>query len=463
MIVNLASKKAQETGAEIKFDPELLEEVTYLTEFPKPVMCNFKEKYLSIPDIVNTTVMECHQRYFPLYDSKGKLLNRFITMANFVGDDEKSLKNIQAGNERVISARLEDGVFFYNEDTKEPLEKKVEDLKGMTFQRNLGTLYDKTQRIIALCDIICDELRCEKQDILRCALLCKADLSTKLVFEFTELQGFIGEDYALKSGEKQNVAKGISEHYYPLNANSETALNLEGQIVGVADKIDTISAVFLSTQGDKKKKRPTGSNDPLGIRRAVLGVLRTILDADLKINLSNLIEKSVEILSKNFNIDLAPETVEEIEEFFINRLIIMFEKSYSQNILIAASGANVSPLADLNEYFKRVKVLEGFVKQDGFEKILENANRTIRILPKNLVHKEIDTKLFVAEEEKELYEIAQKTNSANDFETLSKSVEKFFDKVLVMDKDEKIKENRIALLNFVNNKFKILCDFSKIN
>ncbi len=463
LIVESATKKAKEIGAEIKFNPDLLEEVTYLTEFPKPVLCNFKEKYLSIPDIVNITVMESHQRYFPLYTHEGKLLNRFITIANFVGDDEKSLKNIQAGNERVISARLEDGVFFYNEDTKEPLANKVEDLKGMTFQRNLGTLYDKTQRIVTLCDMICDELNLQKQDILRCAHLCKADLSTKLVFEFTELQGFIGEDYALKSAEKANVAKGISEHYYPLNANSETAQGLEGQIVGIADKIDTISAVFLSTQGDKKKKRPTGSNYPLGVRRAVLGILRTILDANLKINLSNLIKKSIEILSKSFNVEVSPETMSEIEEFFINRLIIMFEKTYPQNVLYAAAGADSSPLADLNGYFERVKILEDFIKKDGFEKISENANRTIRILPKNAVFKEVDEKLFVTQEEKELYGAAAKTSNSQDFEILSKNIEKFFDKVLVMDKEEKVKENRIALLNFVNNKFRILCDFSKIN
>ncbi len=463
LIVDAATKKAKEIGAEIKFDPELLEEVTYLTEFPKPVLCTFKEKYLSIPDIVNITVMQSHQRYFPLYGRNGKLLNRFITIANFVRDDQKSLKNIQAGNQRVISARLEDGVFFYNEDTKEPLAKKVENLGGMTFQRNFGTLYDKTQRVITLCDMICDELSLEKEDILRCAFLCKADLSTKLVFEFTELQGFIGEDYAIKSGEKPNVAKGISEHYYPINANSETAKGVEGQIAGIADKIDTISAVFLSTQGDKKKKRPTGSNDPLGVRRAVLGVLRTILDADLKINLSNLIKKSAAILSESFNVDVAPETTGEIEEFFVNRLIIMFEKTYPQNILMAAAGANTSPLADLGGYFERVKTLEDFIKKENFEKIFESANRTIRILPSKAAFKEPDTALFQTEEEKELYKTAQKTQNPKDFETLSKSVEKFFDKVLVMDKDEKIKENRIALLNFVNDRFKILCDFSKIS
>lgn len=201
--------------------------------------------------------MSKHQRYFPLYEKTGKLSNKFITMANFVGTDEESFENIKKGNQRVISARLEDGKFFYDEDIKTKLIEKLPALKGMTFQRGLGTLFDKTERIEKLSSFIADELNIsDKTDILRAAKLSKADLSTKLVFEFTELQGFIGENYALKSGEKENVALAIKEHYFPLSANSELPSKIEGQIVSIADKIDTIVAVFLSTQGDKRKSAP---------------------------------------------------------------------------------------------------------------------------------------------------------------------------------------------------------------
>ena len=223
-------------------------------------------------------------------------------MANFVGTDKESMDNIKAGNQRVVSARLEDGIFFYKEDTKTPLADKVEALKGMTFQKGLGTLFDKTQRIIELSKEICAQLKIKDNDIVRSALLSKADLSTQLVFEFTELQGFIGENYALKSGEKENVALAIKEHYFPLNANSETPSQIEGQIVSVADKIDTICALFISTQGKLKKKRPTGSNDPLGARRAAIGILRTVINNSLNLNLKALFDSSLNALSKEFNI-----------------------------------------------------------------------------------------------------------------------------------------------------------------
>ena len=227
----------------------MLEEVTYITEYPVPVLCDFDRKYLEIPDIVTTTVMSKHQRYFPLWQKDGKLSNHFITMANFVGTDKESMDNIKAGNHSVVSARLEDGIFSYKEDTKTPLADKVEALKGMTFQKGLGTLFDKTQRIIELSKEICAQLKIKDNDIVRSALLSKADLSTQLVFEFTELQGFIGENYALKSGEKENVALAIKEHYFPLNSNSETTSQIKGQIVSTADKNNPICAIFISTKG----------------------------------------------------------------------------------------------------------------------------------------------------------------------------------------------------------------------
>ncbi len=448
-IIELANKKAEEINAVVHFQDDLLDEVTYLTEAPKPVLCGFDKKYLQIPDIVNVTVMAVHQRYFPLYGKNGKLLNSFITMANFVNDDTESVENIKRGNQRVVCARLEDGIFFYKEDTKEPLINKVKDLKGMTFQRGLGTLYDKTQRILALCP--------DDEDIKRCAALCKADLSTKLVFEFTELQGFIGEDYARKSGEKENVAKGISEHYFPLNATSEIAQSREGQIVGIIDKIDTICAIFLSTQ-ENKKKRPTGSNDPLGVRRAAIGILRTILGTDLKIDLSDLIEKSMALTAHEFGIEIKKETKQEIEDFIINRLIIMQNGKYEAGVLEAVANSNASPLSDLKGYFERV---EKTLKLS--QNIIENAKRVVRILPKDKADfKEVNENLLHTDEEKELYNAVNKTNTVDDFEELALKTSNFFEKVLVMDKDENIKENRIALLNKVNSKFKMLCDFSKL-
>lgn len=467
LIIKNAQDCAHKNNLEIKFEDmeDLLEEVTYITEYPISVLCDFDKKYLQIPSIVTTTVMTQHQRYFPLWDKEGRLSNHFITMANYVGDD---FSNIKAGNQRVICARLEDGVFFYKEDTKTKLETKLENLKGMTFQKGLGSLFDKTQRMIELSKIISQKLNIkDNDDILRCAKLAKCDLATKLVFEFTELQGFIGENYALLDGEKQEVAKGICEHYFPLGANSELACDITGQIVSIADKIDTICALFISTQKDKKKKRPTGSNDPLGARRAAIGVLRTIIEKNLKLNLKEIIENSLKMLSDEFSTALEDTILDELNEFFIARLVFMYEKEFNTNVIQSCS--NQEPLRDLGGFIKRLNVINKIQKDASFDKLKENAKRVLRIL-KNQQISSIDDSLFVLNEEKNLYSaILNQNEDSSDIEKyilsleqLNQPIEEFFEKVLVMDKDEKIKTNRLALLNMLKEKFEKVCDFEKL-
>ena len=467
LIIQSAQECALKNNLQIKFDnvDELLEEITFINEWPIPVLCDFNEKYLQIPSIVTTTVMTQHQRYFPLWDKEGKLSNHFITMANYVGDE---FENIKAGNQRVICARLEDGVFFYQEDTKTKLEEKLDNLKGMTFQKGLGSLYDKTLRLIDLSDKIATSLNIEnKDDILRAAKLSKCDLSTKLVFEFTELQGFIGEDYAKCDKEKENIAKAIKEHYFPLGANGELPSAIEGQIISIADKIDTICALFISTQKDKKKKRPTGSNDPLGARRAAIGILRIIIENNLNINLEELIKYSVNILSKEFSIEIEDVLFDELKDFFIQRLIFMYEKEISTNALNSVSEFN--PLANLSEFIKRANIVMQYQQDSDFEAIKENATRVSRILKDNKFSS-VDEKLFVLSEEKNLYNaILAHNNSDKDLKTYIQSLKQliqptveFFDKVLVMDKDEKVKNNRIALLNKLKDKFYTVCDFDKL-
>lgn len=467
VIMDLSSKCAAEHNLEIKFDDieELLEEVTFITEYPVPVMCDFDKKYLSIPSIVTTTVMSVHQRYFPLWEKDGKLSNHFITMANYVGND---FSNIKAGNQRVICARLEDGIFFFNEDTKTKLIDKLDALKGMTFQKGLGTLFDKTQRIIKLSDKIASILNIEdKTDVTRAATLAKCDLSTKLVFEFTELQGFIGKNYASIDNEKEDVATAICEHYFPLGANSALPSNVLGQIVSIADKIDTICALFISTQFDKKKKRPTGSNDPLGARRAAIGILRTIIENNLNINLVELMETSLDMLSKEFSIELEETILDELKEFFVLRLMFMYEKDYSVNVFESLKA--FEPLANLSLFIEKLNVITKYQKDENFLKLKENANRVVRILKED-VNSVVDSSLFVLNEEKELFEaIENHAENSSDLEKYIKSLEtitnktvNFFDKVLVMDKDEKIKNNRLALLTLLKQKYGAVCDFEKI-
>lgn len=473
IIVEKAKEEAAKLGAEPYYTDDLLDEVTFITEYPVPVTCEFSEEYLKLPEELVVTVMAVHQRYFALYKD-GKLINKFITMTNYIGDE---FANIKAGNVRVIKARLDDAVFFFNEDTKKPLADYVEELKGVTFQKGMGSVYDKTKRIISLSKDIAKELNVPSVDIERTALLCKADLVTQLVFEFTELQGYIGSDYARVSGENENVVEGIKEHYFPLNAESETAKGLEGQIVGIADKVDTICAVFADG------KKPTGSSDPLGVRRAALGIIRTILDNNLKINVADLIKKDMLLLpvsietSENKNAlqklaDSVKKNVarlvpaqcpQEINDFFVQRLIIFLGDKYNKNVLEACA-SNKNPMEDLADYIERVKVVSTLNNPD----LLECANRVIRILKEDAKYP-VNKDLFKEASEGMLYREIQNVEDNADYATyldqlilINPAVAKFFEDVLVMDKDEKVKENRLALLTMLKKKYERLTDFSKL-
>lgn len=446
IIVEKAKEEAAKLGAVPYYTDDLLEEVTFITEYPVPAVCEFDPVYLDIPEEVTVTVMAVHQRYFALHKD-GKLINKFITMTNYIGDE---FKNIKAGNVRVIKARLDDAVFFFKEDTKKPLVDYVEALKGVTFQKGMGTMFDKTQRLIKLSNAIAGDLNVPTKDVERTALLCKADLTTNLVFEFTELQGFIGADYARVSKEDDKVVQGIKEHYFPLNAESETAKGIEGQIVGIADKIDTVCAVFAAG------KKPTGSSDPLGVRRAALGVIKTILDGKLKIDVDKYIKEALKLLP------VQRDCANEVNEFFVQRMIIFLADKYNKNVLEACSKKN--PLKDIADYVQRVQV----VSEMNSPQLNENANRVIRIL-KDSTGENVNEKYFVEPIEKILYNAVNNIDEnvnynkyLEELESLNSTVSKFFEDVLVMDKDENVKNNRIALLSLLKGKYEHLTDFSKI-
>ena len=446
-IISLVKKEADALNAKANYSDDLLEEVTYICEYPIAVVCEFNKEFLTIPQEVAVTVMEVHQRYFALYDNQDKLINRFVTVTNYIGNE---FENIRAGNLRVIKARLDDAVFFFNEDTKRPLESYLENIKGITFQKGLGSMYDKTIRLVELSKFIAKNIVSDSTMIERTALLCKADLATNLVFEFTELQGFIGADYARVSGEDAKVVTGIKEHYFPLNAESETAKSVEGQVVGIADKMDTICAVFIGG------KKPTGSSDPLGVRRAALGIVKTILEHNLDIDVDALIKKTIEILPiKKEN------SYEDILEFVTQRMIIYLSDFYPKNILEACAVGN--PLKNLCDYKKRVEAVRAL----NNPLLVENANRVVRIL-KDMEANSVDKMLFTTTAEKDLFS-ALKTVSVEDYseyvkylESLNPFVTKFFEDVLVMDKDAKVKNNRIALLSILKRDYQRLADFSKL-
>lgn len=459
-IIDLVNKAAAEKGGVTTINQELLEEVTNIVEFPTPVVGSFDEKYLEITKDVIVCVLAHHQRYFPLYNKDGELLNYFITIANH---DESNIDNIRKGNEKVVKPRLDDAIFFYKEDTKRSLESRVEDLKGVTFQKGLGNLYDKTLRNVKISEFIANELNLNSEIVeksKRAAFLCKADLVTNLVREFTELQGIIGGDYARLNGEDNLVSLGVREHYMPTSSDGDIAESITGQIVGIADKIDTICGVFALN------KAPTGSADPLGLRRAAIGIINTIKTRNININLSKLIEKTLSL--QPITIENKEKLINDVKEFIVQRLKNLLVEDYKHDVVESVLYAK-DPLVSLSDLLERAGIVSELVKKDSYKSFHESANRIHRIIKAQEYGDKINTELLVEDAERELWEAALLINSDVDYSQLVKQledsipmIEKFFDKVLVMDKDEQIKQNRINLLGNLKDKFINIADFSKI-
>ena len=352
-------------------------------------------------------------------------------------------------------------MFFFAEDTKKPLDAYLENLKDMTFQKGMGSIYDKTMRVVELSEKLAKETNAPVDTVTRTAKLCKADLATQLVFEFTELQGFIGCDYAKHCGEKPEVAEGIKEHYFPLNATSELAKGIEGKLVGIADKVDTVVVIFASGA------KISGSQDPLGVRRAALGVLKTILNSDLNINLTDLIKKAIELLPVKVEDEKA--LFDKIYDFFVQRLTILLSDTYKNDIMDACI-ANNDVLADLKGFITRVNALLNIIGKNYFGALSESAGRIIRIIKGKEISELPSADLFKEDCENALYEaikaIDEKQNPekiADELAACTDKIGNFFDKVLVMDKDEAVKNNRLKLLTLAKSKFDAICDFSKFS
>lgn len=459
-------EKAESVGGNPFIDKELLKEVTNLVEYPVAFIGDYDKKYLIIPKDVITTVMASHQRYFPVYEKNSdNLLNHFITITNYLGDE---FENIKKGNERVITARLDDAIFFCEEDKKKTLVSRIEELKGVTFQKGLGSMFEKTQRIRKIASEASKQLNFDSaltNNIDRAAQLCKADLVTGLVREFTELQGIIGGDYAFKEGENYDVSKGIREHYLPISTDSGLAMSITGQIVGICDKIDTITAVFSIG------KAPTGSADPLGLRRAALGIISTVLEKNIDLNISNLIKTAIDTLSAE--IKEKDELFKNIKEFIIQRLRVYLNDKYRYDVVEAVL-ASKDALGCLPDVINRLDSLSSLVEKDNYNLFHESANRIIRIIKDKEINELPEISLMNQEEEKNLYNclasIDEKALAENNqynelienLENCINAIEKFFDNVLVMDENPDVRNNRMKLLTFAKLKFQQLADFSKI-
>ncbi|CEP45231.1 glycine--tRNA ligase subunit beta [Paraclostridium sordellii] len=454
---------AKSLGGEIELDEELLEEVTHLVEYPTAFYGEFDEDYAKLPKEVVITPMKQHQRYFPVLKD-GKLLPNFIAVRN--GDSHR-IDNVKSGNEKVLEARLADALFFYKEDTKKSLESYIEKLKTVVFQAKLGTVYDKTLRIEKLANDILEKLNESgvKEDTLRAAKLCKADLVTGMVFEFTELQGVMGREYAKVSGENENVAEAIFEHYLPRFAGDILPKTKEGIVLSIADKLDSIAGFFaIGIQ-------PTGSQDPYALRRQALGIINILMDNNLDISLKELVDLTLDNYSFiEFNKE---EVLNQIMDFFKDRIKNLFrDLGIRYDVIDAILSSNIDDIADM---YARANALNSWIDKDELVEMLTAFNRVATLAQKAETDK-VDINLMREEAEFNLYQQFQEirsnvehlladkeyTKALDAFASLRPAIDNMFDSVMIMDKDEAIKNNRLAILKQIYDIMLNICDLSKI-
>ncbi|MFO5528394.1 MAG: glycine--tRNA ligase subunit beta [Cuspidothrix sp.] len=488
IITEKVKAAAEKLGGYTPIYPDLLAEVVNLVEYPTAVIGQFEEEFLNLPKEVITEVMVSHQRYFPVFKNADcqELLPNFITISN--GDPAKA-DIIAVGNARVIRARLADGRFFYEADLAKPLESYLPQLEKVTFQEDLGSVRAKVERIVKNAEKITTQLQlhpAQTHNIQRAALLCKADLVTQMVYEFPELQGIMGEKYALANGENPEVAKAIFEHYLPRNADDIFPQTLTGQIVGLADRLDTLVSIF-GVVGI-----PTGSSDPFALRRAANAIINITWLANLQINLSTLL---VEITSE-FNATFGKNgnsLLVELEKFFLQRIrtLLQDEKQIDYDLVNAVLGENdpeytERALTDLLDVRDRALYLQQ-IRQDGtLDKIYETINRSTRLAaqgnldlqtlePQSLINPELFQKKAESAFYNALVELVPQTQAAQknrDYQLLvtalakiTPTVSTFFDgedSVLVMDPNPDIKQNRLNLLGLLRNHARVLADFGAI-
>ena len=455
---------AASKNASIVWDDDLLEEINYLVEWPTALCGGFEESYLALPDAAIITPMKDHQRYFPLVDQDGKLLPMFLTVRN--GSDH-SIEVVQAGNERVLRARLDDAKFFFNEDRKKPLIDRQDGLTKIVFQEGLGNLADKTERLLKLGRVFGEECGLHEDAAVvleRATELAKTDLTTGMVTEFTELQGVMGKEYALLDGESPEVAEAIFEQYLPRFAGDVLPQTEAGKVLSIIDKVDNIVATF------SRGLIPTGSQDPYALRRQTIGILNILLGSEWNISLRPIFKASMELL--NVPAEKQEELLGQVEEFFTLRLKNIFlDREVPHHVIDLLLSNNELSVADA----------EGLVNALLANRIDENvelvqAYTRMYNLVKDVEYTGVNSDLLKEDAEKVLFEAATKASEASsaaweagDYDavvavpaTLVPAINKFFEDVMVMDKDEAIKANRLQLVRLAYSVMAIIGDISAL-
>ena len=462
MITEQIAETAKAAGGTAEITPDLLEEVLYLVEYPTALSGAFEEKYLALPAETVITPMRDHQRYFPVKAADGSLLPVFITVRN---GGREHLDVVAHGNERVLRARLADAQFFFDEDRKKPLAEHREKLKTVVFQQGLGSMYEKTERLMGLVTAIVEDLAPDDaayevmaEDARRAAELSKADLVTGMVTEFTELQGIMGREYALLDGEKPEVACAIDEQYMPRFAGDELPQSALGFALSVADKIDNIVGTF------SRGKIPTGSQDPFALRRQALGLVLMLIEHESGLLLSDLVDEACDLYALD---EAARDKMQaNVADFIRLRLKnVLTERGVRYDVQEAV-------LTDV-DLVANVPVCAAYVERllasDGAEAVVQSFVRVGNIA-RTAEEGAVDADLFAAPEEGALLAAYENTAALFDEgentlvadQELARAIDAFFDAVMVMDKDERIRKNRLTLLKAVDNYLLQTADYSKI-
>jgi glycyl-tRNA synthetase beta chain len=439
IILDEIKKIEQDNNIKVEIDEDLLEEIVTITEYPTPLLGTFEEKFLELPPEVIITSMKEHQRYFPVYKDE-KLSNNFIVVSNAKTDDYSEVVN---GNERVLRARLSDGLFFWENDLKNGFN--VEGLKNITYMDKLGTVYDKELREAKIAEILANKFNEDKELIQRAVMLSKADLLSEMVFEFTELQGIMGYYYALKFGEDEKVAIAIKEQY------SNSASNKLSAIVSLAVKFDTLMALFSIGN------LPKGDRDPFGLRRAAIAIINLIKENNLSINLEEFVEEIKDNYAE-FNTNL-------VVEFILERLFQLY-KGVNPSIIKAVLASGDTNIIEID---KKIKALNEIVNSDDFAEVFTTFKRVANIV-KDAEISEVNESLLVEKAEKELYKAFKEKNSLeldylekmDALFSLKPEIDNFFDNVMVNVEDEKLKQNRINLIGNIYQAFSNIADIKEI-
>ncbi len=465
MILSQINNLKKNKNWNVPIDESLLMEVVNLVEYPTILVGSFKEEFLQIPKLVLITTMKEHQRYFPVEDMEGNLLPYFITVRN---GDNTSLETVVRGNEKVITARLADARFFYLEDQKVEISKSLSKLENIVFQKELGTIGDKTRRIMEISSNLSSLLEideCTLDNIIRTAEICKFDLVTNMVHEFPELQGFMGEKYSEIQGENNLVSKGIYEHYLPRFSGDELPETIVGQVISIADKIDNIVGSF--TVG----KIPTGSQDPLGLRRQAAGIIQIILDKMSIIKLIQLFEITLDVYEQkgllNNNRD---ELIKELYDFFVLReRRLLQENGIRYDVIDAVLEVERD---DIKVMMEKSSLLTEELCSPDFKNFVDSLTRVINIAA-TVNSEDSNPEKYIEDEERDLYsrfvDIQEKARGyqnqkqiLEELKTLKGPIDAYFNKVLVMIDDIDLRRQRLGLLLSISKYIKSYADFSKI-